>query len=332
MTTMQNLPGTAGIAQLMSVWRGASALVLPMLDESGRNLGNNGDQLMLAVFRKILIELGIGIVTDQDAADLVIVPPNGALLDVYSFPDLLSRRLETLTDLPLVIFPSSALFSRRDPSFIFRSRHASTLWVLRERRSLQHLRTTWGTELEDCGVRLVLDHDVVASGHRHVPELLGVAGPGSDVLVAARCDAEASSLDLNAGRKLGWSVAATIVDTLPDPLSRATMRIARRRRTRAGAERLLALLPASVAPASRGGALRTVQLDISSNRYASFAHYAHAIRSAAIVVTDRLHVGLPAAILGREVVLVEAGYHKIRGVYEQSLSQLPHVTFIDPTE
>ena len=68
--------------------------------------------------------------------------------------------------------------------------------------------------------------------------------------------------------------------------------------------------------------------DISDPTLASFRTYARAILGADTVVTDRLHVAVPAAIVGKRAVFVESGYHKARGVYEHSLRECEAVTFL----
>jgi exopolysaccharide biosynthesis predicted pyruvyltransferase EpsI len=53
------------------------------------------------------------------------------------------------------------------------------------------------------------------------------------------------------------------------------------------------------------------------------------IDTADIVVTDRLHIGICAALLGKEVFLVDNSYRKVSGVYENSMKNMLHVHFID---
>lgn len=47
------------------------------------------------------------------------------------------------------------------------------------------------------------------------------------------------------------------------------------------------------------------------------------------VETDRLHVGIVAACLGKEVELWANDYFKNRAVYENSLSGFPNVRFVE---
>ena len=46
------------------------------------------------------------------------------------------------------------------------------------------------------------------------------------------------------------------------------------------------------------------------------------------VHTDRLHVGIVAAMTGKKTFLFDNNYHKIRAVYEYSLSEMEHVRYM----
>jgi len=53
----------------------------------------------------------------------------------------------------------------------------------------------------------------------------------------------------------------------------------------------------------------------------------HAVNAVDVVITDRLHVSIAAAMTGREVIMIDNSYGKLSGVYEQSMTPLPHVHF-----
>jgi hypothetical protein len=328
------LPGLDGLGRLLEGYRGAGAYLIPMTAADGRTmLGNNGDRIMHEVFRRILDRFEIRPVPEIAAADVVIVPPNGALLEVYGFPELLAERLRGAEAVPLVLFPSSTLFPTRDPEFMFRGRTAPTLWIAREQYSFAHLDERWGRSLTDAGVSLALDHDVVASGHEFVPGLIGRPGRGGGLLVAGRRDKEATDLR-GAGRAAPAQAApsprrfAGLKKLVPyGPWYTAAARRGRRAQLTAAADRLLARMPTETR-AELEGLPRGRSVDLSAVQYATYDEYRRVLRSADAVVTDRLHVGLPAAILGKRVVLVEAGYHKLQGVYERSLAGLPNVQLV----
>jgi hypothetical protein len=325
-------PTLDGLTSALEDHRGKRAWIVPMTSADGSTaLGNNGDRIMHEVFHRILERLDIAVAASAASADLVIVPPNGALLEVYAFPELLRGRLEGAERLPLVIFPSSALFPHRDPAFMFAGRTAPTTWIARERYTFEHLADRWGGSLAGAGVTLVLDHDVVASGHEFVPELIGGTGSGGGVLIAARRDKEASDLREAAGAaQPSWSRGrlGRLKRAVPyGPWYTLAARAARRGELEAAASGLMARLPAGL-QAELGAYRRGLHVDLSAVQYATYDQYRAALRRADAVVTNRLHVALPAAILGKRVVLVEAGYHKLQGVYEQSLAGLGNVTLV----
>lgn len=47
------------------------------------------------------------------------------------------------------------------------------------------------------------------------------------------------------------------------------------------------------------------------------------------IVTDRLHIGIGAAILGRRVKLYSGNDYKIRAIYHTSLTHIPNIEFLD---
>jgi hypothetical protein len=333
---VENMPSLDGLIESLSTWRGRRALVIPTTGRSGKPLGNNGDFLMQEVFHRILSALDIQAVGDARDAEVVLVPPNGALLETYAFPDLLAERISGLTRLPLVVFPSSALFPNRDPAFMFAGRRAPTLWILRERYSFEHLDQQWGTSLHDSGVKLILDHDVVASGHAYVPSIIGGSAEPRTALIAGRVDVEATSISgprltpSTDGGPGGLQLAARRVPYGPH-LTAAT-RLARRSKLRLAASALLSDLPAELREEVDAAVGRSHArfVDASATQYATFREYRSLIRDAGIVVTNRLHVALPAVALGKRVIIVEAGYHKLQGVYERSLAGVGNVSFVNP--
>jgi len=62
------------------------------------------------------------------------------------------------------------------------------------------------------------------------------------------------------------------------------------------------------------------------------ASFVNIIANASKVYTDRLHVAILSAILGKETYLYPNCYHKNKGVYEFSLRRFPNVSFIDSYE
>jgi exopolysaccharide biosynthesis predicted pyruvyltransferase EpsI len=53
----------------------------------------------------------------------------------------------------------------------------------------------------------------------------------------------------------------------------------------------------------------------------------HTIRRADVIVTNRLHIGIAGALLGKRVKLYDNSYGKIRDVYQSSLNGCALVSF-----
>lgn len=323
----------------LSPWRGCRAFIVPIADESGQLLGNNGDMLMMKVFWHILDQFSLYITDEIRNADVLIVPPNGALLQMYTFPDLLRKYIAGNDTAPIVIFPSSAHFATRDPSFIFQGRNSKTTWILRERYSFEHLRDMWGDSLSSVNCELLLDHDVVASHPEFVSGLFRHVSNGRP-LVGARKDMEqnAVSSDGDAVTEQGYlkilsalksTMVRRAVKSVPyGRLYTKLVRIVRAKLQKEAGARLIASLPDGVQSQFRVEGV--VHRDISSKHQATFDQYLCTIANAGPVATDRLHIALPAAILGKDVWLIEGGYHKARGVVERSLSNVPNLHLVVP--
>ncbi|MCP5363943.1 MAG: polysaccharide pyruvyl transferase family protein [Hyphomicrobiales bacterium] len=72
--------------------------------------------------------------------------------------------------------------------------------------------------------------------------------------------------------------------------------------------------------------------DISLPNVCSFDDFCHIIAGSAAVFTTRLHVGVLSAMVGRPTFLFEGNNHKIRGIYEHSMVDWPHVRLVTTEE
>lgn len=311
----------------------ASSVVWLDIDVHGDGTfaGNNGDRLMHEVALHLLDTLDIRPYrrVTPTPVDLVVVPPNGALLEAYKAPWRLAEQLQSFRHTPLIVLPSSCWFPTTDPTAIFAGRSGPTIWMLRERYSYEHLQKAWGRELQAAGVELVLSADVVALGRRILPDILGHARDDGYLLVAARRDSEGAGALSHREAKFVRRAASRLAAASPGGLR--LRRIYRNRFDR-GYRRTAANLVHSLGAQDQyfvGADHRTMRCaDVSDEGFASYSEYKDLVGSAGAVVTDRLHVGLPAALMGKPVVLLDSGYHKVQGVYERSLVSLPHVRLV----
>lgn len=328
-----------GLDDLLEPFKGKRAWLLPLSDERGHTFANNGDLLMHRVFFDICQGFDITFTESAAEADFIAIPPNGALLDRFRAPQIVRDRLRPHGDKPVVIFPSSAQFMQVDPSMMFENRTGPTLWILREPYSHDHLAKDWGDGLAKAGVVLALDHDVVVSGARFVTEHFPHRALGrlhNRSLLVARLGVESRdirndspSIDTYEARA-GSSVKRTLVAvsrSLPSPAVRPARRASTFRRIQAANAEVLSAVPRPVQERFDRRA-RLTATDISDVSLVSFDGYRDRVVAADLVVTNRLHVAIPAALLGKETHLVDSGYHKLRGIYEHSLRHLDNITFV----
>jgi exopolysaccharide biosynthesis predicted pyruvyltransferase EpsI len=81
-------------------------------------------------------------------------------------------------------------------------------------------------------------------------------------------------------------------------------------------------------PESGGATIPKDNLDISA--LGSVGHgeiLPRLLQHVAIVHSDRAHVSICAALLGKETHVYPNAYHKVRGIYEYSLREMPNVRF-----
>jgi hypothetical protein len=334
MTPVGQLPDLSGLRSLLAEWRGHAGYLVEYVGPRGIPLGNNGDELLGRVFVRVLRELGITLVRRPSDASVLLVRPGGALLDRYQAPALLAGRLAQLPDLPLIIFPHSSWFERDDPATMFGGRRSPTLWISREERSHRHLRDAWGESLARAGVTLELDHDMVVSGNSYVAQVLGAVTGRTDVddglLLVARLGVEAGRMEEPIDRGTWYRrLAVRGLRRLPHRTLVSIRQRTTRDRQIAANSRMLTKVSSELATSRMP--MSPWCFDISDPSLASFDEFARAVSGAAAVVTDRLHVAVPAAILGKRTILVESGYHKAGGVYEHSLRDMEAITFVRRT-
>ena len=333
------MPDEQGIRDHLRQFQGATAFEIPTTDSKGGTPGNHGDLLLHKIFREISADCGIHFTSNVDEADILVVRPGGGLLEYYAFPTTLKARLSEYPDLPLVIFPSSTLFENTDPGEIFGARKAPTLFMLRERYSYDQLVRNWSASLAARNVSLVLDHDLVASGHARVRTILETAVDGvpeiqNGTLVAARLDVEARPISnglptISVPKQLLLGIYRKFPTRFQTALRKQIIRgrqntenhaLLNRVRTAEGVESAEALI------------IKKDSKDLSDQTLYSFSEYAQSILEAKRVITNRLHIALPSAALGTETYLVDSGYHKLRGVYEQSLTLAENIRLVPADE
>lgn len=294
--------------------------------------GNAGDALIAAGFYHLAERLDLPFTELPDGAldpagptadDVLILAGGGWLTSHWDFGAPALTALTRL-DASLVLLPQS-LSGNADA--LRRLRPRDVLFV-RERYSLAYARSL------DLRCRVLLDHDLAL----HVDPRPLLAAPGSRATRLRPTGLPSTGLP-----STGLS-------------SIRPGRLPRRREL----ERSVALGYHRLA-ARRGGMLRAWRVDAEASGAHPGARWRDdlslvanhgvldrdsALRSASTLLralaryerveTDRLHIGIGAALLGRPVRLHANAYHKIRGIYEYSLRDDPRfgplVEFVDGGE
>jgi exopolysaccharide biosynthesis predicted pyruvyltransferase EpsI len=229
------------------------------------------------------------------------------------------RRLARLApDRPLILLPSSVYVPTADIGACFEGRRAPVWLFARDRYSLAWLqRQRYPVE-----AHLGIDHDMAFTlrGSELLAELAARAA-ASHVLLVERFDHECSTGMAATVRRL-YPLKRVIPEALR--ASAKSLVASLFGATSSFADDALQRLRAAVPAAA---SLPVLRRDISFVAGNTFQQFLDAVAGAAAVGTTRLHVGILAALLGKPTLMWadQGPYRKIRGVFEHSLSAMPHV-------
>lgn len=276
-----------------------SRIFLEVLD------GNNGDQLILKGMREVLGRHGIIPVHSPRDADLILLNGGGAMNDLWptGAAQVLDRYMKEHPGKEYVVGPSSYYFTKLDFRQIVGQAAGRTILFCRERISQDHLQNL----KLPSSIHIEVSSDLAfeLEGSDFVNEQIGLASD-THVLCALRKDRE------GAGGVLAKTSAPWLPRRIRIPMSRLRDRLVARRSTDV-------LDPILESLASGDATRKIVWRDVSVS--VPFDEFCGSIRSARAVVTNRLHVAIFAALLSKDVHLIQGSYHKIRGVFEMDLAE-----------
>jgi len=264
--------------------------------------GNHGDTLIVMGAKHVLEKAGCGLVEDPEKAEVILINGSGGMNDIWkgALEKLACYRKE-YPELPTVVAPSSYRFKDYDFRAICEISQVPLILFARERISEQIVKET---DLPSH-VRVKVSHDLAfeLKDSDFVRALADKCRSGH-ILIVARKDREGSAGVL-AKTKGTW-----IPKKIRRPFSWMRDRlVAFRSRDVIGEILREENIPKDV---------QRIYRDVSSS--VSFEEFLDAICGAALIVTDRLHVGILGHLLNKRVVLRPGIYHKIKGVYELSMS------------
>lgn len=317
------------VAQVLERWRGERVFLTSFA-------GNNGDRLIEMGSRLALARAGVGTTASPRDAAAIVLNGGGGITPWHRGADWLVRLATSNPDIPLVVLPSTFRFV--DPAPIvdaLAGRRAPTVLFAREEASSAHLL--------DCGFERVahvgLDHDM-ALGLRHSDFIGGLrsVAVNEHLLIVERTDVEGFT-----GLSDRWSFLEReqprlVRQSVPAPLRRlvwSALAAGRRLAFQRG------LIGSRMTPFVRDMrarilvdwpdfvALPVIAADISQASLCSFESFCRLISRPAAVATNRLHVAVLAAMLGKPTYLVARADSKARAVYEYSLAAIANVSFVE---
>lgn len=284
--------------------------------------GNHGDHLIVMGSEVALGAAGVRRVADMRAADRIVIKGGGYRAG-GGWLSHIARLIADADEVPVMILPSTF----EDPTGILsllRHRRGSSTIYFRERFSYE---LAQDSELATA-VDLRCDHDMAfrLKGSRYLQEMHDLARP-STLLIVERTDGESVS-----GRRAGSLGPAWLKARIPESLkltAKRKMRQVSARHWGSGTDFASASVQFLHTRRPDYVALPLITGDISRIDFCTFDQFGAYVANAAVVVTTRLHVGILAALLGKETHLVPGVYHKMMAVYSYSLTNMPGVHLLD---
>ncbi|MEZ6233637.1 MAG: polysaccharide pyruvyl transferase family protein [Phycisphaerales bacterium] len=335
--TRSSSPRTTLVRQYLSAWRGAKIYRVPLVDEKGVPVGNNGDRLMLLGTDVVFRDLGLTACDRPEDADLIVFASSGGMLEkMQRIPHLFRTLCAEFPATPMCVLPSSYLWGTRPFRDEIGRRTAPTVLFCREAHSFRHLTNDHGLaavdpeRIEDAGIGddgigVLLDPDMAFELESEPVVTQRRDAAQSTVVMVERTDVEHVSVGMNS-KKLG--LRKKIARHTPPWLKRAlypAVNAARATRRTTFREQCEAMLREHCPEAVD---LKRDIADVSNVNTCPFESFCDRIAAARVVFTTRLHAGIFGAMLGRRTFVFEGSYHKVRGIYELSMADREYVTFV----
>jgi hypothetical protein len=315
--------------------------------------GDHGDHLAEIAAEAMLAAAGVYTVRNPDRADLLVVGSGGMADDFKGGFEPIESFARRYPVKPLVVLPSSFHLHAADVARVFMSRIEPAFVYAREQHSidiLDSLRIPWP-------VSIGLDHDVTfhLAETEYFQQLLAGRSEGYVLVVENRVQPNgepqkkpqaAIEIYHTPGMRLDSPPAASRTEDARDEGDRAaTGGVLHRlrgfgKRLTSGIARHRFPAAAAQTPFARGAverlsaempALRDLPVyadDVARPDVCPFARFGELVAGAAAVATDRLPVAILASLLDKPTWVRPGTYHKVRGVFRQSLALRKNVRLI----
>lgn len=270
--------------------------------------GNNGDALIQMGMRELFRRHSIAPIASPDDADVILLNGGGAMNDLWpeGGAQVIEGYLARFPDKELLVGPSSFYFTQLDFASILRMAAGDVALFCRERHSLDFLNAL---DLpENVTIELGRDLAFELADSDFIAEQRRLCSEGH-ILCAMRKDREGQ--------------AGVLAKTSGSWLPRSVRKPLSKLRDRMVAGRSSGLIDGILSRIPGSKSAEIVYRDVSVS--VDFEGFCQSIRGARAIITNRLHIAILGSMLGKEIHLVCGSYHKIKGVYEFSLSDNPHV-------
>jgi exopolysaccharide biosynthesis predicted pyruvyltransferase EpsI len=276
--------------------------------------GNNGDELIWLGMQEALIKAKTKTVDTPKNAEVIVINGGGMFIDAYKqginkieyYSQYFSKTL-------LVIAPNSFYFKTVDFSRYLELRQAPMILFSREKYSKAYIDDL----IKDKPlIQSEIDNDLVF----HLEKSEFIKNLNKDhfqkgrVLVVDRMDIENANISKNPS-----FIKSVYTLLIPEKIKSMIRNYRVKTRETEGSNLTKKVLLDLKNRKPNFEVNRVITKDISRKDLASFEQFCSEVVQAEAIYTNRLHVGVLAHLLDREVYLIEGSYHKLTGIYEQSM-------------
>lgn len=314
---------TQTVRGFLEQYRGATVYRPPLVNEQRVIVGNHGDHLITLGADRVFNDLEIEGTDSAEHADFIAIEGGGGMLEqMTTVPRILQHHCRSFPDKPVVVLPQSYYFPTTPLAPLLGPRQAPVQLFCRERYSYSHV--TQDHKVPPwCSIDL--DHDLAFE--LSDVDMVRKLRPRDvqHVLMVERTDKEHVRAGLAGNALMSHRLRTKHLPRwLKQRLYPAVSALRARQQSpfRKRAEELIRQNHADLIH------WRRKICDLSDLKSGTFEHFCHAIGDSAAIFTTRLHVGILGSLIGRPTYVFAGPYHKMRGIYEFSMAEMPHVTFV----
>ena len=267
--------------------------------------GNNGDQLILMGTKHVMKKVGCITVGGPQEAEQILFRGSGSINDIWRGGiTVLEKYRRDFPNIPPIVGPSTYIFRQVDIGSVLNISDAPLTMFARDELSEKFVREI---DLPDSvEVKVSPDLAFELTDTSFIVDLLGKRRQ-KNVLIAMRKDCEGAAGILTKIRGT-W---------LPEKVRRPLSWVRDRLVSLRSRDVIETIIKRENMPRNIPKIYRDVSVSVG------FDEFLRMICDAALVITDRLHVGILGHMLNKRVVLICSGEyhrHKLKGVYDLSMS------------